>query len=240
MRLGLSTDAAPGASADEIIAACARRGLAAVEVTLAGGSAGSAECAAAITAACRGSDVQPAGLLSTEPLNAADGARLSLDSGAPRIIGGSDELHVRIDRALRVLNHGGNALVLVTGPADQWLAAVDTATVGVAWQVDATCIDPAADAARLLQRRGRLVYVRLVGGGPETAMQEGRGIGALMRQLTLAGYTGPLILAPSSSRYHVAWSAWLGRRGGWGCGSKAPPPLPLQMAAATSNASGGT
>ena len=28
-----------------------------------------------------------------------------------------------------------------------------------------------------------------------------------------------LILAPSSTRYRVAWETWLGRRGGWGCGS---------------------
>ena len=43
----------------------------------------------------------------------------------------------------------------------------------------------------------------------------------MMRELALAGYGGSLALAPSDQRYRVVWNAWLGRRGGWGCGSKA-------------------
>lgn len=66
----------------------------------------------------------------------------------------------------------------------------------------------------------RLRYIRFRGGGPEAAQQSGLGVGALMARLALARFAGPLVLAPSTPKYRYIWHAWLGRAGGWGCGSK--------------------
>ena len=42
----------------------------------------------------------------------------------------------------------------------------------------------------------------------------------------LARYGGPLVLAPGAPNALAAWRLWLGRGGGWGCGSKqSGPPL---------------
>jgi len=96
----------------------------------------------------------------------------------------------------------------------------DEAGLALAWEADPH-LGPVGDmAAPLLERFGDdLGHIRLVGGGPEVAMQDGAGIGDLMRRLALGAYAGTVILAPSTPRYGVAWQHWLGRRGGTGCGS---------------------
>jgi hypothetical protein len=84
--------------------------------------------------------------------------------------------------------------------------------------------------ARLLDLFGRrLSHIRLLGGGPEAALHEGGGIGEVMGRLALSGYAGTMVLAPSSDRYRVAWQTWLGRRGGWGCGSRVSHPSLVQL-----------
>jgi hypothetical protein len=91
----------------------------------------------------------------------------------------------------------------------------------MAWDADVTAGGVGTAAARLLARLGgRLRHIRLLGGGPEAAAQEGKGVGELMGRLAIAGYSGSVILSPSSTRYRLAWQNWLGRRGGWGCGSR--------------------
>ena len=95
----------------------------------------------------------------------------------------------------------------------------------VAWDADGWGGDLGLAGARLLALAGPwLRHIRIAGGGPEAALQEGRGVGALMARLALAGYDGVLILSPGAPAYRVAWETWLGQRGGWGCGSRASDP----------------
>jgi hypothetical protein len=237
MRLALSSAAAPDASFDDLLEACARRGLHALELECGHGhlldpgraSPGDAAHARARAAAAGihiaglrlpGGHEDPggSGALGADP---GDLMAFALSLGAPLLIPA-----VRAVHAPRVLEAGKVMAVLPAGAAA--LPALDllegesrySSRLPLAWDVD-----PAQDlsaAAELIARLGsRLRHVRLYGGGPESAAQEGRGVGALMARLALAGFTGTLALAPSSPRYRVAWSAWLGRRGGWGCGSTA-------------------
>jgi hypothetical protein len=147
-------------------------------------------------------------------------ARLSQALAAPILVSRECGIEERIERARAIMDGAGRALVLASGDASMWHAAVAAAGLDFAWEVDAACGDVSEDADLMLRQEPALRYIRLVGGGPESTMQEGRGIGTLMGRLALAGYDGPLVLAPSSTRYRVAWETWLGRRGGWGCGGR--------------------
>jgi hypothetical protein len=219
MRLGLSSEAAPDASVEELVATCARRGLSALELTL--GADIEPDRVLRHVHDAQDAAVQVSGFLSAAAGYAHQLSALSRRAAAPIVVNGSSGLRGRLTFARSIAEHGGRALALVQGPADRWLDPVLDAGLGFAWQVDDTCSDPAGDAELILREAGSIEYVRLVGGGPEAALQEGRGVGALVRCLTLSGYTGPLILTPSSRRYRLAWAAWLGRRGGWGCGTRA-------------------
>ncbi len=225
MRLGLSSAAAPDADLDALLTACAQRGLGVLELR-----AGDAHGVDA--------EVDPAdGVIARERAAAAgitiggywtasyDGAerlaRTAEALDAPILVAADEAIDARIAQVRRIEARGGTALVVVGGPADTWLDAVISAGIHFAWEVDAAHFDVSADTERVLRAGSDgLKCVRLLGGGPETALQEGRGIGPLMGRLAMRGYAGPLLLAPSSSRYRVAWASWLGRRGGWGCGSK--------------------
>lgn len=218
MQLGLSSDAAPDASVDELVATCARRGLAALELTVWPGLHADKLFRSFDR---QGEGVRLSGLLTDDAAHTQRLAALSRSTGTPIIVRNSNDLRIGIRHANTIADYGGGALLFVSGPAEHWIEQVASAGIKPAWHVDETCLDPAADAKQIMDRFGAIEYVRLAGGGPETTMQEGRGVSALMRTLALAGYSGPLILTPSSQKYHVAWSTWLGRRGGWGCGSKA-------------------
>ncbi|HEX6693232.1 MAG TPA: hypothetical protein VF035_00875 [Longimicrobiales bacterium] len=213
----MSSAAAPGASVAELVSACSARGLSALEIVV--GHEDVYQLAREIVASLD-HGVRISGLLSHDSDDAPSLSALARVTATPVIVADACELSERIERVRAITSRGGEALVLVRGPVEKWLETVIATQVRFAWQVDATCAHPADDATRILGRAG-IEYVRLVGGGPESAMQEGKGIGALMRTLTVACYDAPLILTPSSPSYRVAWAAWLGRRGGWGCGSKA-------------------
>ena len=220
MRLGLSSDAARDAPAADLLAICRRRGLSALEIT-AGAGANVVEASALTAQHADTGSVALVGLLIAEPGDANGIAALTRRVGAPAIVASDAALAQRIRMTNDILDADGEARVLVRGNAADWIDIVVASGLPFSWQIDDTWTDPPADAAFILQRVARIEYVRLVGGGPETALQEGRGVGAVMRTLALSGYSGPLILTPSSQRFRVAWSAWLGRRGGWGCGSAA-------------------
>jgi len=224
MQLGLSSDAAPDASVDELVATCARRGLAALELTIWPGLHADQLFRSFDR---QGDTVRLTGLLSDDTLHAQRLASLSRSTGIPIILQTAGDLHTGIRHTRTIIDYGGEARLFVRGPAEQWLDQVVNAGLKFAWHVDDSCSDPGGDAERILQRTGEIEYVRLAGGGPETGTQEGRGIAPLMRALALASYSGPLILTPSSSKYRVIWSTWLGRRGGWGCGSKAESERPM-------------
>lgn len=217
MRLGISSEAAHGAPVDELVAACERRGLAALELVL-GASIGPDDVLEAAKIAADVS-VHISGIVADACPDTRALAALSRLANAPIIVRGDGDLHARIACTSGIVLEGGSALVFVSGPPACWLNVVTSAEVEFAWHVDETCLEPAAAAEGILRARP-IPFVRLAGGGPETSTQNERGIGDLMRVLALAGYDGPVIMTPTSQRYRVVWSAWLGRRGGWGCGSR--------------------
>jgi hypothetical protein len=229
MRLGLSAAAAPEARLDELLEACDRRGLLAVE--LLPGASGFSLAAPQLSVGAGHHAAAVAGILIEDAADHVLLAGASRTLGVPIIVGGTAAHDERVSCARRIRLLGGAAHALLSGPAAAWVHLLGESGESFAWQLDDTCSDPVADSDRLLAWPGALQYIRLVGGGPEAAMHEGRGIGAVMGRLTLAGYSGPLVLAPGSPRYRIAWSMWLGRRGGFGCGSKAGAPAPLPLTA---------
>jgi hypothetical protein len=216
MILGLSSAAVTGASIGELADICAARGLGAIELRLqdldaVDAIAWSVDAVATI-----------AGCYSEASAGAAELVEISRRLGAPIIVADDCSIEIRIRRARAIDGAGGRSLVLTRGPAAAWYPAVSSAGIDYAWEVDAAAHDIVADTDALLRTpQHALRYIRIIGGGPEAVMHEGRGIGPLMSRLALAGFDGAVILTPSSPRYRLAWAAWLGRRGGWGCGSKA-------------------
>lgn len=242
MRLSLSTAAAPELGLDELLDACARRGLRGLE--LVAGHAhgvGLASDPASLESVRRllveaGVDAVAVRVDEPEAAISSDAARVSAALDAPILLSTAgvaslaapSALRERAARAADLFATWGAALLLEHGSDPAHVAALHAlveaegpGTLGLAWDADPAdprFIDSAGEV--LVAAGAALEHIRLRGGGPESAMQEGQGIGSLMARLTLAGYTGSIAVSPSTSRYRVAWEAWLGRRG-WGCGSKA-------------------
>lgn len=224
MQLGLSSAAARDADIDELVEACVRCGLGTLELRAGdahGLRADSGDVAIrAVQERASSAQVAISAYWMTGIEADLDLAQLGLHLRAPIISALDEPLASRVDRTRRISVLGTHALLGVRGPSSAWLQTVVTTGLDFAWEIDPAISDPAADVRTVLDAAGtQLRYIRFVGGGPEAAMQQGRGVGALMGRLALARYTGPLVLSPSSARYRLAWAAWLGRRGGWGCGS---------------------
>jgi hypothetical protein len=230
MRLGLSSAAAPDADLFELLLACARRGLAALELRdgdahgVTGGPDGLDGAEARRRA--REAGVELVGFRSGAAANDERLGPLAAEADTPVLVDGADDVARRIQRATSLRAAGARVCVVVAGntPAEV-IEDMVSAGFPVAWDAHAAAGDLGAAGQRILRAAGDgFRHIRLIGGGPESAMHEGRGVGELMGRLALAGYTGSLVLAPGSSRYRVAWERWLGRRGGWGCGSKTADP----------------
>lgn len=236
MKLTLSTEAAPDLALSDLLAACARRGLAALELVEGHAHGVSTESPPEVLAQVRGEVASEGGRIAayrvdtleraTSPAAAALAKGLGTSIVAPA---GDDAADDDIFlRAAELYAEAGATLLIAHGarPARverlrQIIEAAPEGVLGLAWDVDPEDDALATSIAAVLRAAGpHLKHVRLRGGGPEAAGQEGRGIGPLMARLTLAGYDGTLALAPSTPRYRYAWGAWLGRHGGWGCGSK--------------------
>jgi hypothetical protein len=138
-------------------------------------------------------------------------------------------------RARQMRNAGAAVAIVLRGNsvvADGALAAA--LSLPLAWDADPRLGPPGRFAEALLRRTaGALRHICLPGGGPETSLQDGMGVGDLMRRLALAGYEGTLVLTPSTTRYRLAWRSWLAHRGGGGCGSKVAPASARQLATLT-------
>lgn len=234
MRLGLSSAVAPGDHVLELMEGCAHRGLSTLELRW-GDAHGVSDVASAqearAAAAERGIEIVGLRVESGSPLvdSTAHGVARALD--APLILAGTAPLPHRLGEA-RALTEGGTpALVEVRGPHDAWLDVLEPDDAALAWTIDRSTPHPGDDLDGI--RRAGVVprYLRMAGGGgPEAAMGGGRGVGTLMARLALDRFAGPLILSPGSSSYRVAWSTWLGRRGGWGCGgSTGAHPVPIAV-----------
>lgn len=238
MQLGLSSAAAPDADIDDLIDACVRCGLGTLE--LRGGDAHGLHAGTggakfqAVYARAASAHVAIAGYWMNGLESDLDIAQLGRHLRAPIISALDEPLAERIDRTRRIRVLGAHALLGVRGASSAWLQTVAQTGLDFAWEVDPACCDPGADVRDVLDGAGaQLRYIRFVGGGPEAAMQQGRGVGVLIGSLALAGYGGPLVLTPSSARYRVAWATWLGRRGGWGCGSATDAVKVLSVDSAT-------
>ncbi len=229
MRLGLCSGALPDAPLKELCESAARRGLSVVELRE-GDAHGIAPTGPMVAAARLGTagveGVEVTGFRVTGAATPLRLARLGEVLNVAILVDGSMEFGTRLQRACRIAGQGISVAVVVRGlDAIEQARAVRDEGLDVAWDVDAVSCPPGRTVAALLDEVGpRLRHVRLQGGGPEAALHEGRGIGEMTGRLALAGYDGTLTLTPTSTRYRIAWQGWLGRRGGWGCGSKTADP----------------
>jgi hypothetical protein len=224
MRLALSSAAAPDATLGELAAAARRRGLRALELQAGHGHGLLADASPVPEAAqlLRGQGIEAVVLHSGEP-DRVKAAIAALGGLVVTVV-----VPAGCERA-GPGRPGVSTAAEFEDPAELLGAATHGATTSFSWTVrPGACELESAAAIVIRSLAGRLRHVRLHGGGPEASAQEGQGVGALMRELALAGFEGTLALAPSSPRYRVVWATWLGRRGGWGCGSKtsAGPALP--------------
>lgn len=252
MRLALSTAAAVDFTPEELLAACSRRGLSGLELVSGHAHGLGSELPPAelerrrVRFAAGGAPVVGFRMAWSHAVR-PDAARLSSALGAPVIaeFPGGDVANFSTDErfedglrnaAVAYSEAGGRLLLAHGSDADvvsglrASIERAGPAALGLAWEVEPASGDLAGRIPAVLDAAGpALRHIRLSGGGPEAAQHEGRGIGILMARLTLIGYRGTLALAPSTQRYRVAWSQWLGRRGGWGCGSKSSDSSLVQL-----------
>lgn len=236
MRLGLSSAAAPDLSLEGLLEGCLQRGLSALELqTEDAHGVGAlftpaesewlvrraAEAGVEVVAlSCR----DPHAACATETLRL--GARLGVPLLVPVPVEGLPAA-VLTELVKGAAEAGGRLLLLhgtdpeVAARLRRVVEALPAGAVGLAWEVDPHADDPARVPGVLEAAGPLLEYVRLRGGGPETAAQTGMGVGALMARLALARFAGPLVLTPTTPAYRHAWRSWLGRStAGTGCGSK--------------------
>jgi hypothetical protein len=233
MRLSLSSAAGADLPLSALLEGCQRRGLAGLEPTVGDdhghGHGVSAENAAECVRLAEASGVHIIGLLATGPLDddVRHAVRLARALRAPLILRTAElppaVLASVVKRSMQqevriLLLHATDARTV--SELRRSVDALPPGAAGLAWEVDPANDDPAEVPAVLQAAGTALQYVRLRGGGPESALQTGMGVGALMARLALARFAGPLVLTPSTPRYRLAWLAWLGRGRGWGCGSK--------------------
>ncbi|MBW7932714.1 MAG: hypothetical protein H3C62_03700 [Gemmatimonadaceae bacterium] len=223
MRTALSSAAAPRASLDELLAGLVRHGLSDVELRVGDGHGIDEAQVDAAAAQLRKAGVRVRGLF--------DAGRTPPSATVPVVraletcwmLSPALSLRDRLTRADWALAINMPVTVGVRGAkADREASEVRRAGHAVFWEAhpDDAPLDSLCD--RVIAACGTaLTHVRLCGGGPEGTLHEGRGIGGVMSRLVLARFDGVLTLAPSDAKYHVLWTTWLQRRGGWGCGTQA-------------------
>jgi sugar phosphate isomerase/epimerase len=229
MRLGLSSGAAPDATLAELLAACRRRGLAGVELVEGHAHGVSPAGRDAPAAGAPGADDGGPRVLAfrcaTETSALSDAAaRLSRRLGCPVISPTIPSATLLERTGARYRDEGGTLLLACPSEPGEARRAAELAgragpAVALSWDLAPGGVSAHTTGDMLAAAGAALRHVRLFGGGPEAVLLEGRGIGELAVQLALAHYDGPLVLTPSTDSYRQAWRSWLGRRGGWGCGS---------------------
>lgn len=238
MKLALSSAAAPDLALPDLVGACERRGLGALELvaTDAHGLRPGLPAAEALRLAAaareRGVDIVAYRDETGELARDADTARFAGALGLAVVVPAG--ALAPADALLAAEHYAGaraTLLLAVDGrpeTVDGALRLIRAAPVGalaIAW--DAAPGPALVHARETLRRIGpALRHIRLLGGGPESAGNEGAGIGPLMGALALARYAGAVAIAPSTPRFRIAWSHWLGRRA-WGCGSAGEASLTL-------------
>ena len=240
MLLGLSSAAAHDAGPEELVDIAVRRGFGALELHEgdAHGITVDSDRRAVLALLERAgtAGVRISGYRALRTGHDLALARLSRALGAPVLLDGPADLAARVSRARAMAAAGAEVAVVLHGASIAEDAALaGSAGLALAWDADPRLGALGAALESLLPPDAAMLrHIRLIGGGPEAAMQDGMGVGAMMRRLAVGGYTGTVVLAPSTARFRVAWRKWLGRRGGWGCGSSRSEELPLVQLAATS------
>lgn len=225
MHTGLSSAVAPRASLAALVAGAVRHGLTALELRAGDGHGVSAEAQATgdspplalapsvVVSGYRDGGDESVGALGT----------LSRRLAVPIVIDIPGSRLLRRDRARLLRDAGATTRIVVRGQdalvEAEWLASVNEE---LAWDALPHGELLGEQSRRLLETAGPLLrQVGIAGGGPESTLFEGRGIGEVMARLALAQFSGTLLLSPSSPTYHLLWERWLARPHGWGCGSHA-------------------
>lgn len=229
MHTGVSSAVVPAASLAELVLGAARHGLSVLELRAGDGHGVSASLtseAGALAQVVEVIGVSPVTISSYRDSGEESVAKLAALSrvlGASILVDGPSAVAERLIRAQQLRDDGASVAVVVRGTdAVVDALAITGAGHAVAWDAAPSDENLGAQAAAMLTACGdALRQVCIAGGGPESSLHEGRGIGALMARLALAAYGGTVIVAPSSPSYHRLWEQWLGKRPGWGCGSHA-------------------
>jgi hypothetical protein len=225
MQLALSSAAAPDLPLEALLDGCRRRGLTGLELVSRG--VGLPDLAT-VAAMCReqGVTLLALALLDEEP-PLEHGLPLARALDVPALLPAAatslNGLRRHVDAGGRLLlQHGTDSGAAAA--AREIVATLPKGCAALAWEVE-PARDVVDEVPLVLATTGAdLAYIRLRGGGPESAGQTGLGVGALMARLALGRYAGPIVLTPSTPSYHQVWRSWLGRGGGWGCGSKGSDP----------------
>lgn len=222
--LGLSGEAVPKLSLDEVESVCRARGLDGQEVVVEPGQ-DAEELAARSRAA--GARVIALRVASLDAHAAPALARASHTLAAPVSVAAGIEPGL-LDRVVPAFEDAGGRLLLGhrtdLGEALATIAtlrAFDSGALGLVWELDPVAANLGVASAVLLAVRDHLGAVRLRGSGPEQRDHGGLDIGALLGQLALSGYAAPIVLCPSSSDPALLerWGRWATSRGSFGCGS---------------------
>jgi hypothetical protein len=227
MDVGLSSAACPDLDLASLLTACGYRRLVALELVAGHGhglspssppeairSAREAAAAAGIAlAAYRAASVEEAFAPETAALGAALGAPVVLPAGLAfeeAALAAALE-HYRTARAALAVGHRSDASRVQT--LRDLADGAPEGTLRLTWEVSPFADSLGTAIPTVIRAAGPyLRQVRLLGGGPEAARQEGRGFGVLMAQLALVRFGGVLFLAPSASSEIRAWAGWLGLR----------------------------
>jgi len=226
MQLTLSSAAVPDASIEALRSAARRRDLKALELVLGAGHGHGI-----------GTPSKPGGRATTDPVPSQAGAppvRWLLASRTPSV---TDVLYW--GRQASLLDAGlllrgavlesplGLPLALVHGTDRQeaqraaaWARMHDANTC---WTVELGQSTPEQVADVLEATAPTLAHVRLLGAGPEaqSAGPDTVGMGTVLKELALQGYSGTVALAPSANGAAADWREWLFEERGWGCNTVA-------------------
>lgn len=229
MRTALSSAIAPRASLDDLLAGLTRHGLDALELRI--GDAHGVDSATSTLAEMRrhllNSNVGVVGFLDEkgEAPDRVGGLVHAFDSRW--LLSSELPLAKRMEIADHAAKESIPVGVIVRGvDAAAQIEEIRQSGHSVIWEAHPGDAPLGGLVDGVMKASGdALIGVRLCGGGPESQLHEGRGIGTVMARLAISGFNGFLTLTPSDRRFHVMWETWLGRRGGWGCGSKASDPV---------------
>ena len=216
-------------TAAELADACRRRGLQGIEHTRSSEEGDGGDIATFRTALVA-EGIELAGILHSglDRSQMAAAAAESAATGAPIIVPAANFDWTLLPEMAEVFARAGTRLLLAHRSHPELVTELirvlgefeAAPVIGLAWEFRPSTDNPQMLAQVMKIGGDQIRYVRMYGGGPEAHAQSGMGIGSVMGRLTLARFDGPLVLVPSEPLFHYVWSAWLGRAGGWGCGSK--------------------